>query len=68
MYVGIGFRFSEIETAVIIAKLLQRYELVLPKDNPKMQTENVLNGRIDMWQQVTLKPNYLRVECIHRKF
>jgi cytochrome P450 family 3 subfamily A len=62
----IGFRFSEIETLVIIAKLIQKYEFVIPSDDPKMNTESVLRGQIPMYQMVTLKPDYLKIELKRR--
>jgi cytochrome P450 family 3 subfamily A len=62
----IGSRFSEIETLVIISKLLQKYKFVIPHDDPKMNTEQVLRGNIGMIQKVTLKPEYLRIELKQR--
>ncbi|KAL0484659.1 cytochrome P450 [Acrasis kona] len=62
----IGFRFSEIEMAVMMSKFVLYYKFSLPKDDPLMQTKQVLKGDITKWQQVTCKPYYLRVEFTKR--
>ncbi|KAL0483689.1 cholesterol 24-hydroxylase [Acrasis kona] len=63
----IGSKFSEIETAIIIAQFVLNYEFSLPKDDPRMNTSKVLSGDIDTEEVITRKPLHLKVEFKKRK-
>jgi cytochrome P450 family 3 subfamily A len=63
----IGSRFSEIETAMIMAKIIKQYRIILPKDDPKMQTPDILSGKIATINVVTLRPVGLKVELVPRQ-
>jgi hypothetical protein len=51
---------------MVISKLIQNYRIILPKDDPSMQTEAVLCGRIPTRDMVTLHPSGLKVELVAR--
>jgi cytochrome P450 len=62
----IGNTFSQIETVIIVAMILQKYEVVFPSDDDKMN-KILKSGKIPTTFLVTKKPKYLRVELKERK-
>jgi cytochrome P450 family 3 subfamily A len=63
----IGNRFSEIETAMIMARLVKKYRFELPKDDPKMQAKAWLSGHPPTEEILTLRPSGMLVELLARK-
>ncbi|KAL0477051.1 Cyp4x1 [Acrasis kona] len=63
----IGSKFSEIETAILIAYIVLNYEINNPKGDVYMNSKEVLQGDIRTESRITQSPLGLRVELKKRQ-